>query len=146
MREIAIVGGGPAGAMCGERLASSGYAVTIYDEHLAWEKPCGGGLTHKAIKAYQDALKETISDEDKIRATKFSAFSYCLSNRPSLCRAEFEKLLLLKPDFDLEPAEAGHPSWGPSFRTVKNKQKAAAAAAAKLAPAMTNTTTTPPKK
>jgi flavin-dependent dehydrogenase len=38
--------------MCGERLARSGYNVTIYDEHLAWEKPCGGGLTHKAIKAY----------------------------------------------------------------------------------------------
>ena len=38
--------------MCGERLARSGYNVTLYDEHLAWEKPCGGGLTHKAIKAY----------------------------------------------------------------------------------------------
>ena len=52
MRDIAVVGGGPAGAMCGEHLARSGYNVTIYDEHLAWEKPCGGGLTHKAIKAY----------------------------------------------------------------------------------------------
>jgi geranylgeranyl diphosphate/geranylgeranyl-bacteriochlorophyllide a reductase len=52
MRDIAVVGGGPAGAMCGERLARSGYKVTIYDEHLAWEKPCGGGLTHKAIRAY----------------------------------------------------------------------------------------------
>ena len=52
MRDIAIVGGGPAGAMCGERLARAGYDVTIYDEHLAWEKPCGGGLTHKAIEAY----------------------------------------------------------------------------------------------
>src|SRR5271170_5777316 len=52
MRQIAIVGGGPAGAMCGERLASAGFNVTIYDEHLAWEKPCGGGLTHKAIAAY----------------------------------------------------------------------------------------------
>jgi flavin-dependent dehydrogenase len=52
MQDIAIVGGGPAGAMCGERLARSGYNVTIYDEHLAWEKPCGGGLTHKALQAY----------------------------------------------------------------------------------------------
>ena len=52
MRDIAIVGGGPAGAMCGERLARAGYGVTIYDEHLAWEKPCGGGLTHKAIRTY----------------------------------------------------------------------------------------------
>jgi len=52
MKEIAIVGGGPAGALCGERLASRGFQVTIFDEHLAWEKPCGGGLTHKAIEAY----------------------------------------------------------------------------------------------
>jgi flavin-dependent dehydrogenase len=52
MREIAIVGGGPAGALCGERLARAGFAVTIFDERLAWEKPCGGGLTHKAIETY----------------------------------------------------------------------------------------------
>jgi len=52
MREIVVVGGGPSGAMCGERLARAGYSVTIYDEHLAWEKPCGGGLTHKALEAY----------------------------------------------------------------------------------------------
>ncbi len=52
MKDIAIVGGGPAGSLCGERLASHGYNVTIFDERLAWEKPCGGGLTHKAIEAY----------------------------------------------------------------------------------------------
>ena len=52
MKDIAIVGGGPAGALCGERLATHGFQVTIFDERLAWEKPCGGGLTHKAIEAY----------------------------------------------------------------------------------------------
>ncbi|HEX4001858.1 MAG TPA: NAD(P)/FAD-dependent oxidoreductase [Candidatus Acidoferrales bacterium] len=52
MQNIAIVGGGPAGSLCGERLASRGFQVTIFDERLAWEKPCGGGLTHKAIEAY----------------------------------------------------------------------------------------------
>ena len=52
MHNIAIVGGGPAGALCGERLASRGFQVTIFDERLAWEKPCGGGLTYKAIEAY----------------------------------------------------------------------------------------------
>lgn len=49
MREIAIVGGGPSGSICGEQLARAGHRVRILDEHLAWEKPCGGGLTHKAI-------------------------------------------------------------------------------------------------
>jgi len=52
MNEVAIVGGGPSGAVCGERLAQAGFRVTLFDEHLAWEKPCGGGLTHKAIAAY----------------------------------------------------------------------------------------------
>ncbi|MGA2814483.1 MAG: NAD(P)/FAD-dependent oxidoreductase [Candidatus Acidiferrum sp.] len=52
MAEIAIVGGGPSGAMCGEQLARAGHTVKILDEHLAWEKPCGGGLTHKAIKNF----------------------------------------------------------------------------------------------
>jgi flavin-dependent dehydrogenase len=52
MAEIAIVGGGPSGAMCGEQLARAGHIVSLFDEHLAWEKPCGGGLTHKAIQCF----------------------------------------------------------------------------------------------
>src|SRR5260370_2227792 len=52
MGEIAIVGGGPSGAMCGEQLARAGHKVNLFDEHLAWEKPCGGGLTHKAIQCF----------------------------------------------------------------------------------------------
>jgi len=49
---IAIVGGGPAGAFAGELLAAGGKGVLLFDEKLAWEKPCGGGLTHKALIQY----------------------------------------------------------------------------------------------
>jgi len=59
MQDITIVGGGPAGALCGERLASHGFRVTIFDERLSWEKPCGGGLTHKAIQAYPFLLESS---------------------------------------------------------------------------------------
>lgn len=52
MKHIAIVGGGPAGALCAEKLSDAGFNVSLFDEHLAWEKPCGGGLTHKAIEKY----------------------------------------------------------------------------------------------
>lgn len=52
MKHIAIVGGGPAGALCAEKLSIAGFNVSLFDEHLAWEKPCGGGLTHKAIEKY----------------------------------------------------------------------------------------------
>jgi len=59
MAEIAIVGGGPSGSMCGEQLARAGHSVKIFDEHLAWEKPCGGGLTHKAIQRFPFLLDNT---------------------------------------------------------------------------------------
>ena len=49
---IAIVGGGPAGALAGALLAADGRNVLLFDEKLAWEKPCGGGLTHKALQRY----------------------------------------------------------------------------------------------
>ena len=49
---IAIVGGGPAGAYAAAALASSGREVLLFDEKLAWEKPCGGGLTDKAISRW----------------------------------------------------------------------------------------------
>jgi flavin-dependent dehydrogenase len=49
---IAIVGGGPAGALAGSLLAAAGKEVILFDEKLAWEKPCGGGLTHKALQQY----------------------------------------------------------------------------------------------
>lgn len=52
MRRVAIVGGGPAGAFAAERLASAGVDVLLFDEKLAWEKPCGGGLTCKAYRRY----------------------------------------------------------------------------------------------
>jgi len=59
---IAIVGGGPAGALAAALLAAGGRNVLLFDEKLAWEKPCGGGLTHKALQQYPflaDAASES---------------------------------------------------------------------------------------
>jgi geranylgeranyl reductase family protein len=52
MKRVAILGGGPAGAFAAEKLASAGLGVVLMDEKLAWEKPCGGALTHKAYSQY----------------------------------------------------------------------------------------------
>jgi geranylgeranyl reductase family protein len=52
MKRVAILGGGPAGAFAAEQLASAGLEVQLFDEKLAWEKPCGGGLTYKAYSQY----------------------------------------------------------------------------------------------
>jgi flavin-dependent dehydrogenase len=51
-KPIAIVGGGPAGALAATLLADGGRSVVLFDEKLAWEKPCGGGITHKAFEQY----------------------------------------------------------------------------------------------
>jgi geranylgeranyl reductase family protein len=50
--KVAVLGGGPSGAFAAERLASSGVKTIVFDEKLAWEKPCGGGLTYKAYSQY----------------------------------------------------------------------------------------------
>jgi geranylgeranyl reductase family protein len=57
MKQVAILGGGPAGAFAAEQLASAGLRVVLFDEKLAWEKPCGGGLTYKAYHQYPFLLQ-----------------------------------------------------------------------------------------
>ena len=56
---------------------------------------------------------------DRARAHKYLAFMHCVGKRQRLCRDEFGKALAAAPDFDLSPAEAGHPTWGPVFRKLK---------------------------
>jgi len=60
----------------------------------------------------------------RVAAHKYSAFSYCVTRRTSLCRTQFEAALKLDPTFELSPAERGHPLWGPVFERVKKAQSA----------------------
>lgn len=62
------------------------------------------------------------SDTVKIAALKHLAFTYCVTERPALCRQSFERALQLDPNFDLTPAEHNHPLWGPEFKNAKNAQ------------------------
>ena len=54
LKRIAIIGGGPAGATAAERLVRtrSDLQVSIFEERLGWEKPCGGGLPYKVLDRY----------------------------------------------------------------------------------------------
>ena len=56
---FAIVGAGPSGASAAERLARAGFAVTLFDPKGAWEKPCGGGVTAKALGRYAYLVDES---------------------------------------------------------------------------------------
>ena len=76
-----------------------------------------------AAKLYLELQKQTITAEILSTARKFAAFSYCLIGKNTLCRAEFQKLLDSNPAFALSPAEAGHPSWGSTFRSLAQKNR-----------------------
>jgi flavin-dependent dehydrogenase len=88
MKDIAIVGGGPAGSLCGERLASAGFHVTIFDERLAWEKPCGGGLTYKAIETYPFLL-------DSPQPKKIVRTAELISSRGHRARFEMNRPIVI---------------------------------------------------
>src|ERR1700754_214463 len=67
VKRVAVLGGGPAGAFTAERLASAGVETIVFDEKLAWEKPCGGGVTFKAYSEYpflyeNDTPKKIVHD------------------------------------------------------------------------------------
>lgn len=46
---VGVVGAGPAGALLAWHLARDGARVTVFDPSHPREKPCGGGLTGKAL-------------------------------------------------------------------------------------------------
>lgn len=52
MKRVAVLGGGPAGSVAAARLSAAGLDTVLLDEKLAWEKPCGGGVTWKAYSRY----------------------------------------------------------------------------------------------
>jgi flavin-dependent dehydrogenase len=70
--KVAILGGGPSGAFAAERLASAGVETVVFDEKLAWEKPCGGGLTYKAYSQYP-FLANSETPKKTIRETVLAA-------------------------------------------------------------------------
>jgi flavin-dependent dehydrogenase len=69
---IAVIGGGPAGALAASQLASAGANVLLFDEKLAWEKPCGGGITHKALLHFP-FLAETRHDRNWIEQCQLTS-------------------------------------------------------------------------
>jgi Tfp pilus assembly protein PilF len=73
----------------------------------------------QSAKSFQGAINEGLGDKERASAHKHLAFMHCAAQRERLCREEFRKALAVDPGLELEPAEAGHPVWGPIFRAVK---------------------------
>jgi geranylgeranyl reductase family protein len=69
--DIAIVGAGPAGAWAAYVLARRGVRVTIFDGSHPREKPCGGGVTGRALALVADAVDSAAFPRTAIRSARF---------------------------------------------------------------------------
>jgi len=88
------------------------YGVLSYEE----------GNYQASIMALQGVLETGLSGKpEQVKAYKYLAFIQCVSGREAMCRDYFKKALEIDPNFNLDTAEAGHPIWGPVFRSVKSK-------------------------
>lgn len=77
----------------------------------------------EAARLLQASLDQGLSGKsDQVKAHKYLAFIHCASNRQAMCREEFRLALKIDPSFELAANEAGHPIWGPAFRSVKSRR------------------------
>ena len=81
------------------------------------------GRLSQASAGFQSALDAGLGTNDQVTAHKYLAFIYCVTKRDRQCRAHFRMALELNPQFELTPAEAGHPMWGPVFRSAKEGRR-----------------------
>jgi len=71
--DVAVVGAGPAGAWAAYQLARAGARVTIFDASHPREKPCGGGVTGRALAVVRAALNGSLDHSTKIRVARFTS-------------------------------------------------------------------------
>ncbi len=81
------------------------------------------GRYPQAARNFEAALNEGLNQAGQVTAHKYLAFIHCVSKRERQCRAHFNSALEIDPGFELGPAEAGHPMWGPVFRSVKKARR-----------------------
>ena len=68
-----------------------------------------------AIATFNAPEIQAANAATRTSALKYTAFSYCVTQRPVPCRQAFDKALRIDANFALAPGEEGHPMWGPVF-------------------------------
>lgn len=100
--------------------ASSASATPAQQKLAEGIKGYESGRFTESLESLQAAMKAGLpSKSDELRAHKYTAFVYCLTQRANQCRAEFKQIFAKDPAFELLPSEAGHPSWSAVYRTEK---------------------------
>ena len=94
MKRIAVLGGGPAGAYAAERLSAAGLYTVLFDEKLAWEKPCGGGITYKAWHEYPFLIENQTPKKEVTR-------TLLESDRAGMAAIELGRPLLIYSRYEL---------------------------------------------
>lgn len=111
--------------------ASSANATPAQQKLAEGIKDYEAGRYKESLAALQAALKAGLpAQNDELRAHKYSAFVYCVTQRSRQCRNEFKQIFSKNAEFELLPSESGHPAWASIYRFEK-----AAAAARKVSPA-----------
>jgi len=72
-----------------------------------------------AARTIQEALDAGLTARSQGRARKYLAFMHCVTGQQAQCRYQFRRALEADPQLELSAAEAGHPTWGPVFQSVK---------------------------
>jgi len=72
-----------------------------------------------SLKNLQGAIELGVPVKQRANAHKHLAFIQCSWGQERQCRDEFRRALAADPTLQLAPAEAGHPVWGPIFRSLK---------------------------
>lgn len=103
--DVAVIGAGPAGTMAAHDLAATGARVAIFDHSHPREKPCGGGITGRALALLPGTCDTTLLPAVDVRALRFDMAGQPstsvelprAADRPSLVvtsRRAFDDLLL----------------------------------------------------
>jgi flavin-dependent dehydrogenase len=71
--KVAVVGAGPGGALVAYRLAVGGAEVTVFDASHPREKPCGGGLTARALDLLPPAPADDPLPARRVRRCRFDS-------------------------------------------------------------------------
>src|SRR5580704_4530434 len=77
--DLAIVGAGPAGSWAAYTLARAGARVTIIDGSHPREKPCGGGVTGRALALVAGAIDIATLPATVIRSVRFTGCTNVLA-------------------------------------------------------------------